>query len=114
MWDGNKPILKIELLEGANLEILDPEIDPIIEFSSAEESVQSKIGVKSDGRVEWKEKLSISLDPRYPLYVSIKTTKDEETITLNKVTYEFAEVSLFKRNQNIWTIFATSRKQLKC
>lgn len=111
MWDGNKPILKIEILEAVNLELLDSEINPFLVFVSGETTVQSKIGETRENRIVWTEKLSLILDPRSPISVSLFTAYDEENIILDKVIYQFSEVAAFKRNQNIWVTFAMTKKK---
>ena len=113
MWNSDKPILKIEITEAANLQLLDSNIRPFLSFSSGTESVKSSIGTQVDEKFTWKEKLSISLDPKLPLIISLFTDCEDEEVFLDKVTYQFSELASMKKNFNTWIAFASSKKKVE-
>ena len=110
MWNGDKPILQIELHEGINLGLLNSLIKPFVVFRSGTETVQSKVGLVSNEKFVWNEKLSIVLDPLSALSISVFSAQAEQNLLVSNVEYQFFELSGLKNTQNTWISFELSCK----
>lgn len=76
MWNEEKPILNVEIYEGAHLEILEPSVVPIIMISSEDNEVRSKVGTKNEENFIWNEKLTLPLEPRADVIFKLCTVAE--------------------------------------
>ena len=93
MWDQEKPILKIEVYEAANLERIDQDIAPILGFCSDKDEVRTKVANHDSINYVWNEKLSLSLNPKCPIIIKVYSYIDKELVTLRTISIDFEEIA---------------------
>ncbi|OMJ71553.1 hypothetical protein SteCoe_30193 [Stentor coeruleus] len=111
MWKGDKPILRIEIQEAANLKLLDLNIQPFFIITSGDQNIKSKVGISSEDRHTWNEKLSLALDPNSSITFNLFTLQEGQEILIDKSSLPFAEICSLKKSQNTWISFSTAKKQ---
>jgi hypothetical protein len=110
MWNHEKPLLKIEIYEGANLRRIDPEINPFLLFSSDTEEVKTKLATKDNENFTWHEKLFLPLNPKSEIKICLCTLIEKELVTLRTLILAFEDVANLTKPLEKWIDFTEDKE----
>ena len=107
MWSEEKPVLNIEIYEGANLLTLDSDIVPIILVASEDLEVRTKLATKDQENFIWNEKLSLVLTPKSDVFIKLCNAADKNKL-LKKVKISFNDLAESGKAVNKWIDFGNN------
>jgi hypothetical protein len=107
MWSQEKPILNIEIYEGANLLTLDPELVPMLSISSDDSEVRTKLATKDQENFIWNEKLSLVLTPKSDIFIKLCNAADKNKV-IKKIKISFNDLAESGKAVNKWLDFGNN------